>query len=468
MLIVRAAGRAYHDSAPMSQRAQIKKTLWLPLVIGGALAAAGGAAQKRAPTFSEDVLPVLAKRCQACHSPGEVAPMPLLTYEQTRPWAKAIRESVLSGQMPPWFAEPGVGRQFSNDRSLTRQEIDALVGWADAGAPRGGTAAAPRPPRPTGSWRLGEPDLIYEMAEYQVPASGTIEYTYYIIPTEFKEDRWVTAAELKVSASPLVHHINAFIREPGNKRFLRGYPARTYFVPAGQGELGGGDLPADDPASLGGPNGGVFGEILAPYEPGFFPSPWAPGRAKLIKAGSDIVVQVHYTANGTAAADRTQLGLTFAKEPPRERVLTWAPANAKFVIPPGAASHRVDYAVTVMKDLKLLSMQPHMHLRGKSFEYRVVHPGGAAEVLLRVPRYDFNWQLNYYLSEPLPLAPGARLEFTAHYDNSAKNPWNPDPTATVKWGDQSWEEMMIGFIEVAFDARLDANSVIHRMPAGGR
>jgi hypothetical protein len=225
----------------------------------------------------------------------------------------------------------------------------------------------------------------------------------------------------------------------------------------------GADKPADnDPGVIGGPNGGVFGEILAPYEPGFFPSPWPEGQAKLLKAGSDIVVQLHYTANGATTTDQTRLGLTFSNSPPKERILTWAPANSRFVIPAGADNYRVDYSVTVMKRLTLISMQPHMHLRDKSFQYRAVFPDGRSEILLHVPRYNFNWQLNYYLAEPLTLPPGTRLEFTAHYDNSAGNPWNPDPKAMVKWGDQSWEEMMIGFIEVAFDAKYEASSVIHR------
>lgn len=436
-------------------------------ILAVGFAVLGGARPEKPPTFYQDVLPILANRCQGCHRPGEVAPMSLLTYEEARPWAKAIRESVARGSMPPWFADPSVGHKYSNDRSLSRREIETLLAWVDAGAPKGQPAAAASKALPAATgWRLGQPDKIYEMGKYEVPAKGIIEYTYYIIPTDFAEDRWITAAELKVGSPKVVHHINAFIREPDNNRFLRGYPTGKYFVAASDAFSGAAKPEDNDPAVIGGANGGIFGEILAPYEPGFFPAPWGEGQAKLLKAGSDIVVQFHYTANGTPTTDQTQLGLTFARKPPKERVLTWAPANTRFVIPPGEANHRVDYEVTVMKPARLISMQPHMHLRGKSFEYRVRPPAGAPngqeDTLLRVRRYNFNWQINYYLAEPLLLAPGTRLAFTAIYDNSPDNPWNPDPKSTVKWGDQSWEEMMIGFFEVAFDARFDANSVIHR------
>ncbi len=430
--------------------------------------ALGGAQPGRTPTFYQDVQPILARRCQSCHRPGEAAPMSLLTYEQVRPWAKAVRESVARGSMPPWYADPAVAHKYANDRSLSRQEIDTLTAWADGGAPRGQPVASSPTPPATGGWRLGKPDRVFEMAKYEVPAAGTLEYTYYIIPTDFAEDRWITAAELQVGAPRVVHHINAFIREPENRRFLRGYPTGRYFVAASDAFSGAAQPDENDPAVIGGANGGIFGEILAPYEPGFVPAPWAEGQAKLLRAGSDIVVQFHYTTNGTPATDQTRLGLTFARKPPKERVLTWAPANTRFVIPPGDDNHRVDYEVTVMKPARLLSMQPHMHLRGKSFEYRAVHPSGARDVLLRVPRYNFNWQLNYYLAEPLNLLPGTRLEFTAHYDNSSKNPWNPNPQATVKWGDQSWEEMMIGFFEIAFDAKYEANAVIHRTFKAGK
>jgi hypothetical protein len=311
------------------------------------------------------------------------------------------------------------------------------------------------------------------MGEFPVPAKGTIEYTYYILPTGFTEDKWVRAAEFKVVQPAVVHHMNAFIREPANDRFVPGYPPRTYFVPkttdnptAGQSEHG---LEANlakqevsEARRRGSPNGPVFGELLAPFEPGLVLEPWEPGQARLIKAGSDIVIQCHFTANGTPVNAASSLGVTFAKGPPTERVITFVPANTKFVIPPGHPNYKVEASAVVMKEVKLLSMQPHMHLRGKSFYYRAVLPGGATESLLSVPKYDFNWQLNYYLRQPRVLPPGTRLEFVAYYDNSPDNPANPNPAAEVRWGDQSWEEMMIGFLEVAFDPKYPSDSVIYR------
>jgi len=395
-----------------------------------------------APTFHKDVLPVLQRNCQGCHRPGEAAPMALLTYEQTRPWAKAIKQAVAQKRMPPWLAEPGIGK-FHNDRTMPAADIATLTAWADAGGPAGDPKDAP-PAKPfVEGWAIGKPDLEIEMpTAVEVPASGTIEYTYVIVPTGFTEDRWIAAAEARPGNRAVTHHIIAFLRPPGSKWFAnreKGVP----FVPK-KGEN----------------QGEAASELLIGYAPGIQPSSFTRDQAKLVRAGTDLVLQLHYTSNGKAASDRSRIGLVFSKEPPAERVMTLAALTSKFVIPPQADNHRVDSQITLNADTQLVSLMPHMHLRGKAFEYRAVYPSGESETLLRVPKYDFNWQLYYVLAEPKLLPKGTRIECTAHFDNSANNPYNPDPKAEVRWGDQSWEEMMIGWFDVAFPRTLDPAKIL--------
>lgn len=402
-----------------------------------AVASLAGASKQDAPvTFYRDVLPVIQKNCQSCHRAGEAAPMALGTYAQVRPWAKAIKASVLARKMPPWFADPAYGK-FHNERRLSDGEIQKIAAWVDAGAPEGKANDAPAQAEFVEGWNIGKPDVEIAMpAAYEVPQSGTVDYTYVIVPTGLKEDAWVQAAEVRPGARSVVHHVIAFVREPGSKWF-RNYEPGVAFVP----KKGGGE--------------GGSSELLVGYAPGLPPAVLEPGRAKLLKAGSDIVFQLHYTTNGKAASDRTKVGLVFAKAPPRERVMTLAAMNQKFVIPAGAANHAVDSQFTLRSEAKLVGLMPHMHLRGKDFVYNAVYPTGERETLLRVPKYDFNWQLWYYLDQPKTLPKGTRIECTAHFDNSANNPANPDATKEVKWGDQSWEEMMIGWFDVAFDRTLD-------------
>jgi hypothetical protein len=395
------------------------------------------------PTFHKDVEPILQKNCQGCHRPGEAAPFSLLTYKESRPWAKAIRESVRLKRMPPWFADPHVGR-FANDRSLGQREIDTLVAWADTGAAEGNPKDAPTKVTQVTGWNIGEPDLVLEMpSEYRVPAKGTIEYTYFVIPTGFTKDNWVRFAEVRPGNRKVVHHVIAFIREPGSK-WLRGAVPGKPFVP-GKGSDGG---------------GGFGGQFLVGYAPGTVPDMLEPGQARLIKAGSDIVLQMHYTAAGEEQPDRSKVGITFAKEPPKERVVTLAAMNTRFAIPPGAPNHKVVSELTLQQATTLTALTPHMHLRGKAFQYRVVYPTGETQDLLAVPKYDFNWQLTYVPEKPVVLPKGSRIECTAWFDNSPNNPANPDPAAEVRFGDQSWEEMMIGFFNVTLDPNADPNSLV--------
>jgi hypothetical protein len=395
------------------------------------------------PTFYRNVLPVMQNRCQECHRPGEAAPMSFLTYQEVRPWAKAIREAVITRKMPPWPADPHFGK-FSNDRSLSRAEIDTLVAWADGGSPEGDPAQAPKPAQFAEGWGIHTPDAVFEMPnEFAVPASGTIDYQYIVIPSGFTEDKWVREIEVRPGNRKLVHHIIAFVRPPGSKWMKDAQPGIPFVPVKVKDENGEKRKHRRDDDDSGPP------ELLVGFAPGMPPGVLRPGQAKLIKAGSDFVFQMHYTANGKPGTDRSRIGLVFAKEPPQERVYTVGASNDKFEIPAGDANYEVDSDVTLQEPAKLVNMMPHMHLRGKDFVYTAYYPTGESEVLLRVPKYDFSWQLFYYLTDQKLLPAGTRLHCVAHFDNSPNNPANPDATKAVSWGDQSWEEMMIGFFDVA-------------------
>jgi len=393
------------------------------------------------PTFYKNVLPVMQNRCQECHRPGEAAPMSFLTYKDARPWAKAIREAVITRKMPPWPADPHFGK-FSNDRSLSREEIDTLVAWADGGAREGDPAEAPKPVQFAEGWGIHTPDAVFEMPnEFAVPASGTIDYQYIVIPSGFTEDKWVQEIEARPGNRQLVHHIIAFIRPPGSK-WLKDAKPGIPFVMAKEETREKRKHKRDDDDT--GPP-----ELLVGFAPGMPPGVLRAGQAKLVKAGSDFVFQMHYTANGKPGTDRSRIGLVFAKEPPQERVYTVGASNDKFEIPAGDGNYEVESDITLQEPAKLVDMMPHMHLRGKDFEYTAFYTTGESEVLLRVPKYDFSWQLFYYLTDQKVLPAGTRLHCVAHFDNSPNNPANPDATQAVRWGDQSWEEMMIGFFDVA-------------------
>lgn len=404
-------------------------------------AANGG---KPAPvTFHKDVLPVLQAKCQGCHRPGEAAPFSLLTYAQARPYARAMREAVLAKRMPPWFADPHIGK-FTNDWSLTASDIKTLANWAEQGAPEGKATDARANPVYTNGWQIPTPDMVLAMPEaFDVPAKGTIDYTYYILPTGLTEDKWVSMAEARPGARAQVHHIIAFVREPGSQ-WLAGSPVRKGFVPGKGGK--------------GGPDG-----FMAGYAPGMLPMKLRPGQAMLLKAGSDIVFQMHYTANGTAAKDESRIGLVFAKEPVKQRVVMLQVQNGRFTIPAGADDYPVKASITLGTDVELLDLQPHMHARGKTSLMKAVYPTGEEEKLLAI-KWDFNWQLNYELPAGKILPKGTRIEGVNTYDNTPNNKFNPDPKVDVKWGDQSWEEMMINFFRVAVDVNTPMRSLVARPP----
>jgi hypothetical protein len=363
--------------------------------------------------------------------------------------------------MPPWFADPHYGK-FTNERTLSQREIDMLVTWARSGAPEGNPKDAPAPLSFTEGWGMGKPDVVFEMPNaFEIPASGTIEYQYIVIPTGFTEDKWVVQAEARPGNRAVTHHVICSVREPGSKWMSEAVPG-VPFVPKKRRRDD--QKPKDERATE---DGSGATELLVGYAPGMAPMELKPGQAKLIKAGSDFVLQLHYTTNGRPATDRTRIGLIFAKDPPRERVFTANTMNTKFVIPPGEPNQKVEAQITLQQEARLIDLMPHMHLRGKDFVYRLVYPTGESETVLNVPRFDFNWQLFYYLDQPKVLPKGTRIECTAHFDNSANHPGNPDPTVEVRWGDQSWEEMMIGWFDLAVDAGRNPRDVLRKNKAAG-
>jgi hypothetical protein len=398
-------------------------------------------------TFSKDVAAILERNCQGCHRPGEAAPFSLLTYQDARPWAKAMKEAVRLKKMPPWFADPHYGR-FSNDRSMSQKDADTIADWADAGAPQGDPKDLPPALRFEEGWSIPKPDLVIQppMA-FQIPASGTVEYQKIILPSGFTEDKWVQFAEARPGDRARIHHMILYIREP-ESHWLRDEKPGVFFVAPKPPEGAAVDTSA------------LPSDFLVGYAPGQPPEIMPPGQAKLIKAGSDLVLEIHYTTNGTAATDHgSKFGLVFARETPKERVLTLSATNGKFKIPAGDANYRVDSEFELGTAVRLASLHPHMHGRGKDFEYRVVYPSGETQTLLRVPRYDWHWQLWYNLTQPIELPKGAKIECTAHFDNSPNNPDNADPTKDVVWGDQSWDEMMVGFFNLVFPARMPVRDI---------
>ncbi len=398
------------------------------------------------PVTYSDVRPVLERRCVGCHQKGEIAPMAFSSYMETRPWAKAIKVAVLNRTMPPWHADPDSSKRIHNNRLMPESEVQQLVAWVDGGATEGRSLPAIQTPREPATWTLGKPDRIIKLPGYAVPENGTIRYTFLVTPTELPEDTWITAAEFKIDQRSVMHHINAFVRPPGSS-YLATAPKNEYYV-ASAAERGARRPDERDIDRR---------ELLVGYEPGYRPIPWGPNQAKLIRKGSDIVFEIHFTTNGKAVTDHSELGIYFAKQAPKERVVTITPADSKLAIPPGAPNHRTFSYAELKADAKLISLQPHMHLRGKAFQIEAVFPDGRRDMLLRVPRYDFNWQTTYFLKEPISLPKGTKLECTGWFDNSPNNRFNPDPTKTIYWGDQSWEEMSIGFMEVAFDPRGDGD-----------
>jgi mono/diheme cytochrome c family protein len=379
-----------------------------------AMAAGPGDANKGKVTFNKDIAPIFFNNCVQCHRSGEIAPMSLVSFKDSRPWARSIKEKVVTGVMPPWHADPHYG-EFSNDRRLSQKDIDTIVAWVDQGANEGNPKDLPPAPQFLEGWNIGKPDAVFYLPqEYAVPATGVVEYKYFNVPTGFKEDKWIQAAEIRPGVRGVVHHIIVFAQS------------------------------ANEPQRL-----------IVGYAPGEQPAVIAKGLARKIPAGSTLIFQVHYTPNGTAAKDKSYVGFVFAKQPPVAEVLTRPIMNAKFAIPPGDPNYKVESTYTFTQDAHIQSLMPHMHFRGKDFMFKVTYPDGTSKLLLSVPKYDFAWQTYYVLKEPMAAPKGTRLDCLAHFDNSDKNKYNPDPTKEVRWGDQTWEEMMIGWMSFTWDKPSD-------------
>jgi hypothetical protein len=404
----------------------------------------GIAAFAATPTFQKDVLPILQNHCQGCHRPGEIAPMPLLTYTDARPWAKAMKTAVVTEKMPPWFADPNFGH-FANDRRLSPAEIATLSSWADGGAPEGDKKDAPPAKTFQDGWNI-KPDMIIEMpTDFHVKATGTINYQNILVKASFPEDTWVVAAEMRPGNAKVVHHMRAIVRPPGSTWLAKAIPGEAY---------------EEGSEAMGGAKDGT--DLLGKYNPGLGAQSFdVDGAAKFVPKGSDIVFNIHYTSVGTPQTDRSKVGLVFAKTPPKNRF--WMspgnPAAFNLVIPAGDSNAEVVSEVTVgVDDAKLVYIQPHMHLRGKDYEVRVTYPSGEKETVFK-GKWNFDWQVGYQLAKPMRLPKGTRILTIAHYDNSANNKYNPDPTKDILWGDQNWDEMQSGFFGLVFDAKTDPAKV---------
>jgi mono/diheme cytochrome c family protein len=384
------------------------------------------------PTFARDVAPILYKNCVGCHRPGEIAPMSLLNYKDARPWAKAIRDEVSEGNMPPWHADAPKGT-FHNERRLTDAERDTLVRWANGGARQGNPKDLPPTPSFVDGWQIGKPDVVFEMDEdYKVAAEGTIQYEYFYIPTNFTEPKYVQAIEVRPGNREVVHHVLVQYRiKPDMQR-----------APVLQFNAEQSKLPPSSPGLRPrrvDPN--LPGRLLATYAPGTNPQVFPAGTAVRLEPGGVIQLQMHYTTTGEPATDRTKVGLIFSKDPSPREIRVAQFLNTTLNLPAGAADVAVDAEVSFVQDATIWGLFPHTHLRGKKWEYTLIHPDGTTTSILSVPRYDFNWQTYYMFKQPLQIAKGSKIVSTAWYDNSAANKSNPDPKADVKWGDQTWEEM---------------------------
>jgi peroxiredoxin len=369
-------------------------------------------------TYAKHVAAILQKHCQGCHRPGEVAPFSLLSYEDARQRSRRIREAVLEQRMPPWHADPRFGK-FSNDRRLSDEERDTLIGWIDSGARRGNDKDLPSPLKFVDGWQIGAPERVITMKkEFRVPATGVLDYQRFLVDPEFKQDVWVQAAECRPGNRRVVHHILVYILAPG---------VLEPYAPDGTAAT------------------------LVGWAPGDMPARYSPGTARRVAAGSKLLFEVHYTPDGTEQTDRSSVGIIFAKQPPASSVETNILANMFINIPPRAPDYKGQMTFTFRDDATLLSFMPHMHLRGTSARYDLAYPDGKSETLLSVPDYDFNWQSVYRFANPLHVPKGSKLTWTAHWDNSADNPRNPDPAKTVHWGLQTWDEMQNGWMELVWE-----------------
>lgn len=432
------------------------------LLLGVAILVTGpGALVSAEVTFSHDVAPILYKHCVSCHHPNDIAPMSLLTYKDARPWAAAMKQAVVTGKMPPWKADPKYGH-WSNDARLSDTEKNTIVAWVNGAKMEGDPKDMPPPPEFPDGWKVGKPDAVIAIPEHKLEAKGPDEYTYITVPTNFTEDKWIVAAELRPGNRKVVHHAHVFVVEPetevsqGKKE---DDPAKAYgrWLQVHEGTLSfiRPDAPVIDDGCLKDDNG-VFpgntqtdlGTLISSFLPGREADVYPPGTARLVKAGSKVNFQIHYSrATGKPETDITSVGLVFAKEPPKQIARRIDLSNHMFLIPAGDPNHEVRECHTFQKDMYITSLTPHMHLRGKSMRMEVTYPDGRVETLLNVPTYDFNWQITYRTEKPIFIPKGTRLKIDAYFDNSANNAANPNPAKPIRWGAASEVEMMDGWVE---------------------
>jgi hypothetical protein len=379
-------------------------------------------------TYAKRVSRILQRRCQTCHRPDQAAPFSLLTYDDARRHARMIKEVTTQRRMPPWHADPHYGK-WANDRRLTGEEIETLAAWVDGGTPRGDERDMPKPVEWAEGWRHGKPDMVIRMPHaFDVPADGTLPYQHFMVDANFTEDRWVQKAEARPGAEGVVHHVVVYILKPGQ------------------------DRPGGDDGSL---------NILVGWAPGDLGLVCQPDTGLRIPKGSRLMFEMHYTPNGRAVRDRSAVGVTFLKKPPKYELQLNSFANEAIRIPPNDPHYRAEATLPFRADARLVSFVPHMHWRGKDYWYELIYPDGRHETLLSVPRYDFNWQSVYQAAEPIKVPKGSRLHAVAHWDNSRNNPYNPDPNKEVRWGLQTWDEMMVGWVSFVWERPDTAEKLAH-------
>ncbi|HEU4388914.1 MAG TPA: cytochrome c [Blastocatellia bacterium] len=427
-------------------------------------------------TFNKEVAPIFYQACAECHRPGEAAPFSVLSYKDVRGWAKSIKEKVITREMPPWHADPKIGH-WSNDRRLTQSQIDTVVAWVDGGAKEGDPKDLPSGPQFIDGWSIGKPDVVIQMPdEYAIEANGPDEYQYFDVPTNFTEDKWIQMAEARPGNRKVVHHVIAMTVPRGSPTL--NLVAKEQRDKAIEGAL------KDTPVFRDGllirmrPNQPVYNDgaeipdklrpfndvddFLTAYAPGSNYGEWQPGTAKRIPAGATIRFQVHYSkVSGKVEKDRSMVGLIFAKQPPDAMIRTKAIANSFFEIPPNSDHHKVTAIWKPKLDVSLKLLMPHMHYRGAAMEYKLLYPDGRSEILLNVPAYSFNWQTSYRPQTPIHVPAGSTILVTGYFDNTAKNKFNPDPAKAVRYGEPTYDEMMMGFVDYVVDkpstlARVDA------------
>jgi mono/diheme cytochrome c family protein len=425
-------------------------------------------------TFTKDIAPIFFKNCAQCHRPDDIGPFSVLSYKDVRPWAKSIKEQVASRQMPPWHADPHFGK-FENETRLTQAEIDTVAAWVDGGAKEGSPKDLPPVPKRAAAWEIGQPDVMLQMPEpFTLAGKGADDYIYFRVPTGFTEDKWIQSAEFRPGNRKVVHHAVVFIESPMMYKLAQDEakknggdarnPISVFQSQKSSTEYRDGtvnrtkpDAPViNDACGAKRNSGGGGSPLLAVYAPGRNADIYPAGMAKRVPAGANLIFQMHYAKTTShAETDRTSVALVFAKQPVEKMIETLLIVNDLFAIPPGAENHEANACHTLRRDVELINYMPHLHVRGKGMKYEVAYPDGKRETLIDVPNYDFNWQTLYKLKQPLPLPKGAQIIVTAHFDNSAKNKGNPDPTKTVRFGEPTYDEMLVGFIDTARPKPVD-------------